>query len=208
MKVLALSCSPREGGNTDLMTDAALEGAVVAGAVVEKVRTTDLDIHPCMACHACSKTGRCVQEDDMQDLLPRMLSAGGIVLAAPIFSMNLAAQAKILIDRMQCCWANKYVLERHTVVDDELREARRGLWLSAAGFKKPDVFEPALPTVRYFFAMLEIKHRERVCYYNVDERGAILKVPGALDACREAGARLVNPPEAEEGEREWLSSLS
>ncbi|MFH1149048.1 MAG: flavodoxin family protein [Actinomycetota bacterium] len=206
--VLALSCSPREGGNTDLMADAALEGAVVAGAVVAKVRVPDLDINPCMACHACSRTGRCVQEDDMPDLLARMLSADGIVLAAPIFSMGLAAQAKVMIDRLQCCWATKYVLKRHMVPDEELREARRGLWLSAAGMKKPDIFEPSLPTVRYFFGMLEIKHRERVCYYNVDERGAILEVPGALDACREAGARLVNPPETEEGEREWLSSLS
>ena len=121
--------------------------------------------------------------------------------------MNLAAQAKILIDRLQCCWAKKYVLKEHAV-PEEIRKDRRGLWLSAAGFNKPDVFEPALVTVRYFFAMLEISHRERVTYYNDDEHGAIKDVPGALDECRAAGARLVHPPEPGPEEQEWLSSLS
>lgn len=207
-RVLGLSCSPRAGGNTDLMLDSALEGAAGEGASVEKVDVPRLDINPCQACNACFKDGRCIQQDDMQTLYPKLLECEGIILAAPIFSMNLAAQAKILIDRLQCFWSKKFVLKEHTVPDEEKRKARRGLWLSAAGFNKPDVFEPALVTVRYFFGMLEIRQRERVTYYNVDEKGAIAKVPGALAECAAAGARLVNPPEPGAEEQEWLSSLS
>ncbi len=207
-RVLGLSCSPRAGGNTDLMLDSALEGAAGAGARTEKVDVPGLDIHPCQACNACFKDGRCIQQDDMQTLYPKLLDYEGVILAAPIFSMNLAAQAKILIDRLQCCWSKKFVLKEHTVPDEEKRKARRGLWLSAAGFDRPDVFEPAIVTVRYFFGMLEISTRERVTYYNVDEKGAITKVPGALEECRAAGARLVNPPEPTGEEQEWLSSLS
>jgi len=193
VRVLGLSCSPREKGNTDLMCDSALEGARDAGATVEKVRVATLDIHPCRECNACYKTGRCVQKDDMQDLYPKLLSWEAVVLAAPIFSMNLAAQAKALIDRMQCCWAKKFVLEEHTVPED-IRGMRRGLWLSAAGLDRPEVFEPAVPTVTYFFAMLEIKPWERLLYRHVDEKGAITRVPGALDACRQAGERLIADP--------------
>ncbi|MHB8895426.1 MAG: flavodoxin family protein [Candidatus Geothermincolia bacterium] len=189
-RVLGLSCSPRKKGNTDLMCDSALEGAEGAGASVEKVHVATLDIHPCRECNACFKDGRCVQKDDMQELYPKLLSYEGIVLASPIFSMNLAAQAKILIDRLQCIWARKYVLKEQAVADD-VRGRRRGLWLSAAGLDKPAVFDPAVPTVRYFFAMLEIGPWEKVLYHNVDDKGAIEGVPGALEACREAGARLV-----------------
>jgi hypothetical protein len=189
-RVLGLSCSPRNGGNTDLMCDSALEGAHTAGASVEKVRVAALDIHPCRECNACYKTGQCVQQDDMQGLYPKLLTYEGIVLASPIFSMNLAAQAKILIDRMQCLWARKFVLEQHTVEED-IRGSRRGLWLGAAGLDRPTIFDHALPTVRYFFAMLEIKPWEKVLYHNVDDKGAIEKVPGALDACVAAGAWLV-----------------
>jgi NADPH-dependent FMN reductase len=207
-RVLGLSCSPRVGGNTDLMLDSALEGAAGEGAETEKVDVPRLDINPCQACNSCFKDGRCIQQDDMQMLYPKLLEYEGVILAAPIFSMNLAAQAKILIDRLQCCWSKKFVLKEHTVPDEKKRKSRRGLWLSAAGFDQPDVFEPALVTVRYFFGMLEISNRERVTYFNVDEKGAIAKVPGALDECRAAGARLVSPPGPTAEEQEWLSSLS
>jgi hypothetical protein len=39
--------------------------------------------------------------------------------------------------------------------------------------------------------MLEIKPWDKVLCHNVDEKGAIAGVPGALDECREAGVRLV-----------------
>ena len=182
-RVLGISTSPRKGGNTDLMLDDALEGARSRGATTEKVHVPSLDINPCRECNACYEAGECVQKDDMQELYPKLLTRDGIALAAPIFSMNLAAQAKIMIDRVQRLWATKYVLKRHTVAD-ELRDRRRGLWLSAAGLDRPTVFEPASATVRYFFAMLEIKDWERVTYYNVEEKGAIRDVPGALEACR------------------------
>jgi len=192
-RVLGLSTSPRKGGNTDVMLDGALEGAHEAGAIIEKVHTPGLDINPCQACNSCFKTGQCIQQDDMQKLYPKLLSYEGIILAAPIFSMNLAAQAKIVIDRIQCLWAKKVVLLEHTVSDD-VREKRRGLWLSAAGSKRPDIFEPALVTVEYFFDMLEIKDWDRVTFSNVDEKGAIKDLAGALELCRESGARLVAGP--------------
>lgn len=196
-RVLGLSCSPRKKGNTDLMCDSALEGAAAAGGTVEKVHVPSLNINPCRACNACFKTGQCVQKDDMPGLLAKMLSADGIVLAAPIFSMGLAAQAKMMIDRLQCCWAKKFVLKQNTV-PDEARERRRGLWVSAAGMDSPDVFNAAVPTVRYCFAMLEVPSWERVLYHHVDEKGAIAKVPGALEACRQGGAWLVRGERQEE----------
>lgn len=205
-RVLGLACSPRKGGNTDLMLDAALEGARSEGAKIEKVYVAWLDLHPCKACNACFKTGRCVQKDDMQELYAKLLTYEAIALAAPIFSMGLAAQAKILIDRLQCCWAKKFVMKGHTV-DESLRPTRRGLWLSAAGMDRPDVFDAGAVTLRYFFCMLEIGHRYKVTYPGVDGKGDIAGMTGALDACRDAGIRLVNPAAAGEGEK-WQSSLS
>lgn len=188
-RVLGLACSPRHQGNTDLMLDGALEGAAGAGAHTEKVHVPALDINPCQACNACFKTGRCIQQDDMQKLYPKLLEWEGIILAAPIFSMSLAAQAKIMIDRLQCCWAKKFVLREHTV-PEEIRGGRRGLWLSAAGMDREDIFEPAEKTVKVFFGLLEIKGWERVTCHNVDDKGDILAVEGAIERCREAGARL------------------
>lgn len=189
--VLGLSCSPRKDGNTALMLDAVLAGAESAGALVEKIHVPSLDIKPCKACNACFERGRCIQQDDMQILYPRLLGWEIIILAAPIFSMNLAAQAKILIDRLQCLWATKFVLHRHTT-DESIRGKRRGLWLSAAGHPRETVFEPPLVTVRYFFDMLEIGNWNQVTINRLDEKGAVRTVPGALERCREQGIAAVN----------------
>jgi multimeric flavodoxin WrbA len=205
-RVLGLACSPRKGGNTDLMLDAALEGATREGASIEKIFVPGLDIHPCRACNACYKDGHCVQKDDMQLLYPKLLSYEAIALAAPIFSMGLAAQAKIMIDRMQCCWAKKFVLKENTV-EEGMRGGRRGLWLGAAGMDRTDHIDAAWMTLTYFFAMLEIGGRERVTYAGVDKKGDILKVEGAIENCRDAGKRLVEAEAESEGEK-WQSSLS
>ena len=189
-RVLGLSCSPRVGGNTDLMCDSALEGASAAGASVEKVHVPSLNINPCKACNACFKEGVCVQKDDMAALIDKMLDCDGVVLAAPIFSMNLAAQAKIVIDRLQCCWARRYILEQR-VLPEEARVRRRGLWLSAAGFGQESVFDPATVTVKYFFLMIEVPKWERVAFAGVEDRGEIREKAGALEECKAAGARLL-----------------
>ncbi len=192
IRVLGLACSPRRGGNTEIMLDWALSGAKLSKAAVKKIVVPELNVNPCRACNACFKEGKCVQDDDMQLLYPDLVEYEGIVLAAPIFSMNLAAQAKILIDRLQRFWALKYVLKEN-VTKDEARRVRRGLWLSAAGMKKNDVFDPAMKTVKYFFAMLEISDYRSVTYCGVDEKGAIRDVPGAKEACMEAGGWVGGP---------------
>jgi multimeric flavodoxin WrbA len=46
IKVVALCGSPRKGGNTDLMTDAFLEGARSEGAAVEKFVLDEMNIRP------------------------------------------------------------------------------------------------------------------------------------------------------------------
>ena len=46
MNLVALMGSPRKGGNTDLLTDALIEGAASEGAACEKVFLDDLNIRP------------------------------------------------------------------------------------------------------------------------------------------------------------------
>ena len=48
--VLGIAASPRRGGNSDLLLERALEGAVQAGAKVERIVAARLKISPCIAC--------------------------------------------------------------------------------------------------------------------------------------------------------------
>jgi multimeric flavodoxin WrbA len=100
-KVLVLSASPRKGGNSDLLCDQFVKGAEEAGHQAEKVFLRDRKIGYCVACDACKKNGnRCVQKDDMAEILDKMIAADVLVMATPVYFYTMNAQMKTLIDRV------------------------------------------------------------------------------------------------------------
>jgi multimeric flavodoxin WrbA len=99
MKILGLSFSPRERGNTEMLMETVLESARAHGAETELYRTAEKDIRPCDACGICFTTGACPIEDDMQELYVRMLDADGILFGTPVYFYNMTAQGKCVVDR-------------------------------------------------------------------------------------------------------------
>lgn len=106
MKVLGIVCSPRKGGNTEILVEEALASARDCGAETDLFAIQGKDIKPCDACYSCRTTGKCHIKDDMQDLYARLLDANGIIWGTPIYFYDVAAQAKILIDRSFALFAN------------------------------------------------------------------------------------------------------
>ncbi len=166
-----------------------MRGAEKAGLRVMRQAIGRTPFNPCLACDGCFAEGECVQRDEMQDIYPHLTGAAGLILAAPIFSMHLNAQTKAMIDRCQCFWATKYVLKRE-VVPSGLRERRRGLFLSACGRDDPRIFDSTVPTLSYFFHVLEVPVWEKLTYHNVDARGAIEEHATALADVEAAGRRM------------------
>ena len=97
--ILVISSSPRRNGNSDLLCDEFIKGALEAGNKVEKVFLADKKINVCLGCGACYNTSKCIQKDDMVDLNDKMVEADVIVLATPVYFYSMAGQLKVLIDR-------------------------------------------------------------------------------------------------------------
>lgn len=98
-KVLILSGSPRRGGNSDRLCDEFLRGAQDAGHEAEKLFLSDYKINYCTGCEVCNSTHSCVQQDDMADILEKMVTANVIVMATPVYFYGMYARMKTLIDR-------------------------------------------------------------------------------------------------------------
>jgi multimeric flavodoxin WrbA len=79
--------------------DEVLRGAREAGAAVEKVILSELEIAPCEACDACRDTGECVHQDDMSALLEQMRRSDAWVLGTPVYWWGPSAQFKTFLDR-------------------------------------------------------------------------------------------------------------
>lgn len=100
--VLIISSSPRRGGNSDLLCDEFLRGVRETGYAVEKIFLRDKTIGFCTGCSTCSMHGKpCPQQDDMSEILDKMVVADVIVMATPVYFYTMSAQMKTLIDR--CC---------------------------------------------------------------------------------------------------------
>jgi multimeric flavodoxin WrbA len=99
MKIIGVSFSPREKGNTVAMLNEALTAAKNDGAEVELYSVAGKNIQPCDGCWGCTKNGRCHIKDDTADLLDKMIAADGIIFGTPIYFWGMTAQAKAVIDR-------------------------------------------------------------------------------------------------------------
>lgn len=122
-KVLILSGSPRKNGNSDILCDEFMKGALSSGNNVEKIRVAEKNVSYCRACYACRNNGNCVIKDDMADILQKMIDADVIVLASPVYFYSIDAQLKAVIDRTVARWLevkNKEFYYIMTAADEEI----------------------------------------------------------------------------------------
>ena len=169
-KVLILSASPRKGGNSDTLCDQFLRGAKESGHQAEKVFLRDKKIGYCTGCGVCNKTHRCAQDDDMAELLEKMVRADVIVMATPVYFYTMNAQMKTLIDR---------VAPRYSEVSD-----KEFYYLLTAADSDPKMLERTLEGFRGFTEDCLTNPQERGVVYGVGlwEIGDVQKSPALKQA--------------------------
>ena len=102
MKILVLNGSPRPNGNTAAMVDAFVKGAEENGHEITVVPVCKKKIAGCLACEYCHTkgNGKCVQNDDMQEVYPILDAAEMIVLASPVYYHGFTGQLQCAINRI------------------------------------------------------------------------------------------------------------
>ena len=99
MNIVAVVGSPRLSGNTNYLTDQALEETVKLGLETTKFNVTQYQINPCQGHDECQIFNSCPQQDDAELVLQKLFEADGVILASPVYYYNVTAQLKALIDR-------------------------------------------------------------------------------------------------------------
>ncbi len=187
INVLGISTSPRRNGNSDLLIQKALSGAESTGANVEYLNLNDYKINPCTECNSCYKTGRCILKDDYEQILEKIFRADRLIFATPIFFMSICAQAKILIDRGQCLWSEKYILKKENI--NSSRDCR-AMIIATGGSKSKKQYECARYIFKTYFDCLNVKYICGLFVGKVDESGAAEKHPTALEEAYRLGSIL------------------
>jgi len=99
VKVVGIVGSTRRGGNTEILTQKALEVIQKKGIETELIRLAGKRIAPCDGCRSCIKTRKCHIKDDFDSVFVKMKEADGIILATPVYYGAATPQIVSLISR-------------------------------------------------------------------------------------------------------------
>jgi multimeric flavodoxin WrbA len=101
MKVLGINCSPRKGGNTELLILEVFKALEKEGIKTEFFQLGGKDVNGCIACMKCrkKKDGFCHQKNDaINKCIERMIKADAIIIGSPVYYADITADAKALIE--------------------------------------------------------------------------------------------------------------
>lgn len=100
MKVLILNGSPRANGNTALAIKEMEKVFASEGVEFETIVVGNKDIRGCIACGKCSEIGKCVFDDEVNEIAKKFEEADGLVLASPVYYASANATLMALLARL------------------------------------------------------------------------------------------------------------
>lgn len=108
IKILGICGSPRRRSAYSALM-AALEAAKNSGEEVETelVELRQKQINFCVHCNACLRKNAdscTIYKDDMTPLYEKFYEADGIIIASPVYEMNITAQTAAFMDRFRSAW--------------------------------------------------------------------------------------------------------
>ena len=107
-KVLIISTNLRHNANSEILAHETERGAKDAGHEVEFITLKDKDIKFWKGCLACQKLGKCVINDDANEITEKIKKSDVIVWATPVYYYEMSGQMKTMIDRANSLFSSDY----------------------------------------------------------------------------------------------------
>ena len=99
MKFILVNGSPRPASNSGKMLALFEEAAKEYGIECKTVDLRKFDLGMCKGCLNCFKTGKCIHNDGINELMTEIEAADGMILASPVYYGSVSAQLKTFMDR-------------------------------------------------------------------------------------------------------------
>lgn len=101
-KILVVQGGGRANGNTAQLVRSFMKGAADAGYETELISLLKYEVKGCLGCNACRYGKPCIQNDDFNELIPKIQKADLIVFASPLYFWTISSRLKAFIERFYC----------------------------------------------------------------------------------------------------------
>lgn len=184
MKILGLSFG-RNMKNCEILVKKALIAAEEEGADVSFVRMIDKTIGHCKGCGACSagmRNGKdivCILKDDYEEVVQELLSADGVIIAAPVYSLGITGQFKNFLDRFSAAHDRasltieneKRKQEGKTLLDERVFKDRYIGYISVGGASTQNWVSLGLPMMHLFDFSSQMKVVDQIDAFDMGRTG-------------------------------------
>lgn len=187
-KILVITASPRSNGNSAVLASHIVKGAEASGANVEVVDVTELEhkVAGCMACDGCHPDKlRCVQEDDITDLVADFPNYDTIVLVTPVYFFGFPAQLKIVIDRLY-----SLLLHESGMIFSPLKRIKFAVAAVAGGNEEDSGWELIKKQMKYLQELIDGLPPKFLFRGNCAKRDTVAGDAGFLKEAEEFGSYL------------------
>lgn len=100
MKVLIINGSPHSAGNTTVAINELTSVFESEGIETEIVQIGNKAIRGCIGCYSCAKNGKCVFDDEVNEVAPKFEQADALVVASPVYYASANGTLISFLDRL------------------------------------------------------------------------------------------------------------
>lgn len=132
MKIVTLLGSARGTGNTATVLGWVEDELRTLGHEIERINLTKKDIKPCLGCAKCKESEteiNCIQHDDAEEILQKMINADATLFASPNYFWGYTASVKALMDRSWSLVTNYHKPNHASLIEGK----RQALLLTGGG---------------------------------------------------------------------------
>lgn len=99
MKVILVNGSPHKEGCTYTALSEAAKALNSNGIETERFHLGTEPVAGCIACGACSKTGKCIYNDPVNEFVEKAKDADGFIFGSPVYYSGMSGQLCSFMDR-------------------------------------------------------------------------------------------------------------
>lgn len=186
MKALFINGSPRIRGNTYLIAKQVIAGLSSNEIVTKEINLSEFTVTYCTGCKSCEKTGECLIQDDVHQIISEIDNSDIIIIGSPSYWGDITGQLKVFFDR-NTPYSDTNTNDKRM----KLKDGKVGLAIAVrAGMSEKENVH-IIECIEHYYSHLGIRAVGSISATGIEEIGEILNQKEILDRAFELGSKVV-----------------